>query len=76
MARTVTLRNVPDPVLRALRGRARRNRRSMQKEILSILEEAVVDRGSFEEQLRSLRLRLGANMTLEEIHKAIEEGRP
>jgi plasmid stability protein len=76
MSHTLTLRNVPEPVLRALRGRARRNRRSMQKEILSILEEAVVDRGSLEEQLRSLRLALGANMTLEEIHKAIEEGRP
>ncbi|HEV3113372.1 MAG TPA: Arc family DNA-binding protein [Candidatus Binataceae bacterium] len=75
MSHTLTLRNVPDPVLRALRSRARRNRRSMQKEIMSILEEAVVDRGSLEEQLTSLRVRLGAAMTLDEIHRAIEEGR-
>jgi hypothetical protein len=47
----------------------------MQKEIMSILEEAVVDRGSLEEQLTSLGVRLGAAMTLDEIHRAIEEGR-
>jgi len=76
MARTLTLRNVPEAVLRALRGRARRNRRSMQKEILSILEEAAIDRASLVAQLAALRVRLGANMTLDEIHKAIEEGRP
>ena len=47
----------------------------MQKEIMSILEEAVVDRRSMKEQLRRLRVRLGAEMTLDEIHRAIEEGR-
>jgi len=76
MAHTLTLRNVPDPVLRVLRGRARRNRRSMQKEILSILEEAAIDRASLVDQLGALRIRLGANLTLDEIHKAIEDGRP
>ena len=47
----------------------------MQKEIMSILEEAVVDRASLIEQLATLRVRLGAQMTLDEIHEAIEEGR-
>jgi plasmid stability protein len=75
MSRTITLRNVPEPVLRALRGRARRNRRSMQKEIMSILEEAAVDRASLVEQLARLRGHLRAGMTLDEIHTAIEEGR-
>jgi plasmid stability protein len=75
MSHTLTLRNVPDPVLRALRGRARRNRRSMQKEIISILEQAAVDRASMVEQLATLRRRLRADMTLDEIHRAIEEGR-
>ena len=75
MSRTLTLRNVPEPVVRALRGRARRNRRSMQKEIISILEEAAVDRASLVDQLAALRVRLGAKMTLAEIHHAIEEGR-
>ena len=75
MSHTLTLRNVPDSVLWALRGRARRNGRSMQKEIMSILAEVVVDRASLVEQLATLRLRLGAEMTLDEIHGAIEEGR-
>ena len=76
MSHTLTLRNVPDSVLRALRGRARRNRRSMQKEIMSILEEVAIDRASSVEQLAALRRRLAANMTLDEVHSAIEEGRP
>jgi plasmid stability protein len=75
MFHTLTLRNVPDPVLRALRRRARRNGRSMQKEIISMLEEAVVDRVSLVEQLTALRDRLKAEMTLDEISEAIAEGR-
>ena len=75
MSHTLTLRNVPDPILRALRDRARRNRRSMQKEIMSILVESAVDRASLAQQLTTLRQRLGAEMSLDEIHKAIEEGR-
>jgi plasmid stability protein len=75
MARTITLRAVPDPILRSLRDRARRNRRSMQKEILSILEQAAVDRASMAEQIALVRRRLGAKMSLEQIHRAIEEGR-
>jgi hypothetical protein len=46
----------------------------MQKEIISILEEAVVDRAALLEQLATLCARLGAEMTLEEIHEAIERG--
>jgi len=76
MARTLTLREVPEPIVRALRDRARRNRRSMQKEILSILQGAVIDRGALAEQLAALRSRVGARMTLDEMHSAIDEGRP
>jgi hypothetical protein len=47
----------------------------MQKEIMSILEEAALDRASLAQQLRTIRTRLDAKMTLDEIHKAIEEGR-
>ena len=72
---TLTLRDVPEPVARMLRDRARRNRRSMQKEILSIIESAVLDRASLARQLAALRSGLAAAMTVEEIHGAIEEGR-
>jgi plasmid stability protein len=76
MSRTLTLRHVPEPVVRALRQRAQRNRRSMQKEVLSILESAALDRESLLEQLSAVRSRLGARMSLDEIHAAIDEGRP
>ena len=48
----------------------------MQKEIMSILVEAAADHASLVEQLAALRVRLGAEMTLDEIRGAIEEGRP
>ncbi|HVE87217.1 MAG TPA: Arc family DNA-binding protein [Myxococcales bacterium] len=76
MARTLTLRDVPEPVVRGLRERARRNRRSMQKEVLSILQGAVLDRASLADQLAQVRSRLNARMTLDEIHSSIDEGRP
>jgi plasmid stability protein len=52
---TVYLREVPDPLYRALQRRARRNRRSMNGEAVAILEEALdAERGS-EEVIASLR---------------------
>jgi len=75
LARTLTLRDVPEPVVKTLRERARRNRRSMQKEILSILESAALDHASLARQLAGLRTSATGGMTLDEIHAAIEEGR-
>ncbi|MGQ0676196.1 MAG: FitA-like ribbon-helix-helix domain-containing protein [Rhodospirillales bacterium] len=37
----LSIKNVPDPVARRLKRRAARNRRSLQGELLSILEDAV-----------------------------------
>lgn len=48
----------------------------MQAELLAIVEQAVLDRRSLEEQLAKLRHRVDARLTLEEIDEAIEEGRP
>ncbi len=42
--RTLTVRGVPDPVLRALRASAGANRRSLNGELLTILEQAAADR--------------------------------
>lgn len=41
--RTLTIRGVPDPVLRALRKSAAANRRSLNGEILALLERAAVE---------------------------------
>lgn len=40
---SLTIRNIPGSVLARLRDRAQRHRRSMQGEILSILETAAAD---------------------------------
>ena len=76
MPRTLTVRNVPDAVVRSLRDRAERGRRSMQKEIVSILSSAAVDRASLAHQLSAARLTAGARMKIAEIRRAIIEGRP
>jgi plasmid stability protein len=39
----VLVRNVPDPVLDAVKRRARQHRRSLQQELLSILEDVSVE---------------------------------
>ena len=41
--RTLTLRGVPDPVLKALRAAAKRNRRSLNAELLVVLEAVAAD---------------------------------
>jgi plasmid stability protein len=76
MSKTLTLRNVPDEVAEALRERAQLNLRSMQQELLAILEAAVWDQRSAEEQLAACRKLLTRPMTLRAIHQAIDEGRP
>ena len=39
----IHIRNVPDVVIQHLKQRAKANNRSMQKEVLSILEAAIAD---------------------------------
>ena len=41
---TLSIKNVPEDVLLCLRSRAQENRRSLQGELLAILEEAVKPR--------------------------------
>ena len=43
MALTLSIKNAPDDVVRRLKDRAKRNHRSLQGELLSIIEEAVND---------------------------------
>jgi antitoxin FitA len=46
MAVNLSVKNVPDALAEQLRARAERNRRSLQRELLSILEAAVDGRVS------------------------------
>ena len=43
---TLTIRNVPTKVVRALKAQAERNRRSMEQEVREIIEAQVGDRAS------------------------------
>ncbi len=63
MPTNVSLKNVPDDVVDKLRKRAKRHHRSLQGELMAIIEEAVgPDRLSVvqaESRLRELRLGTG-----------------
>lgn len=48
---TLTIRNVPLRVVRSLKSLARRNRRSMEREVRAVLEEHVGDRLALFEQI-------------------------
>jgi plasmid stability protein len=76
MSKTLTLRNVPDEVLKELRRRAKRNGRSVQSELLTLVRQGTLDQRSLEERLAELRKSLPRRMRLEEIHSAIRDGRP
>ena len=52
----ITLKDVPDELVRLLKERAKRNHRSLQKEILALLEEALKPRPlSIEEAYERLK---------------------
>lgn len=46
MTVNLSVKNVPEELAEKLRARAQRNRRSLQRELLSILEAAVEERGA------------------------------
>ena len=57
------LRNVPDATLAALKQRARQNRRSLQQELLRIVEDAAVEQPTKApaELAAAIRARLAQN---------------
>jgi plasmid stability protein len=50
---TLTVRNVPPKVVKALKTLARRNRRSMEQEVRELLEEHVGDREALLTQIEA-----------------------
>ena len=55
----LSVKNVPEEVLAQLRARAQRHHRSLQGELLTILEEAVVPKGIALGELRQRVKELG-----------------
>jgi plasmid stability protein len=51
---TITVRNIPDEVIEMIKNRARRNRRSMEQEVRSILSGVVHDRERAMKRVESL----------------------
>lgn len=56
MSVNLSIKNVPDELADRLRERAQRNRRSLQGELLVILEEAVPARLSVRQAMERVRL--------------------
>jgi antitoxin FitA len=81
---TLTLRNVPDAVHQALKAQALRNRRSVNQEVLAVVEKEVMPAQPSRAEVvagiiartDALRAKMKGFMTAEEIDAAIEEGRP
>ena len=77
---TVTIKNIPEQVYERLKAQAKSNHRSINGEILSILEQAIslppIDVQATLERARKVReLTANYTVTADEIEKMINEGR-
>ena len=62
---TLSIKNVPEELAEKLRQRAEKNHRSLQGELMAILEEAVRERITFEEPARE-------RITIEELARRVK----
>jgi hypothetical protein len=81
MATTITLKKIPAGLYESLKESASRHRRSLNGEIIALLEERLQARRNRPEDVlasaRALRKRFkGAWMTMATIDRAKKEGRP
>ncbi len=82
--KTLTVKNVPDELHEKLSRLARQGRRSLNGELLVLLEDVVErfdsatdDPEAVLKEIRAVRRRMRRpGLTLHEIQKAIDEGRP
>ncbi|MBN2117826.1 MAG: Arc family DNA-binding protein [Anaerolineales bacterium] len=77
---TITIKNIPEPIYERIKAQAKTNHRSINGEILSILEQAVslppIDVEATLERARKVReLTAHYTITADEIEKWINEGR-
>ena len=68
MPASLSIKNVPDAVVERLRARAARNRRSLQGELLDLIERAAdelptISARAVYERIRKLKLPAGENST-------------
>ena len=73
---TLTIRNVPAKVVRALKAQAERNRRSMEQEVRELIEAHVGDRTSAIAQIERAWALQKRKPTPGEVEAWLREGRP
>lgn len=76
----ITLKALPGPLHRQLKARAARNKRSLNQEVIAVLEDAVapakrIDVEAMIAKTRALRASLNFTTTPEEIDRFKREGR-
>jgi hypothetical protein len=72
---TLTIRNVPETVIRSLKALARRRRRSMEQEVRELLEVHVSEKRSVLEQIEGGWSRQTRRPTADEVDEWIAAGR-
>ena len=72
---TITVRNIPDEVIEMIKNRARRNRRSMEQEVRSILSGVVHDREQAMRRIESLWNEQKRSIPREEIDEWLRKAR-
>jgi plasmid stability protein len=72
---TITVRNIPDEVIEMIKNRARRNKRSMEQEVRSILSGVVHDRERAMKRIESLWRKQKRPIPREEIDEWLRRAR-
>jgi plasmid stability protein len=72
---TLTIRNVRPSVVKSLKSLARKNRRSMEREVRELLEEYVADRGSTLAHIQAAWATQLRRPTAQQVDKWIGAGR-
>ena len=73
---TLTIRNVPDETVNALKEMAKRNGRSMEEELRRLISAQVMDRLSVMRQIEESWKKHKMPTTKEEVDRWIRESRP
>jgi plasmid stability protein len=80
MATNFTLKNIPEDLYKKVKERAERNHRSINGEIISIINAAMASKHSSADEIlaraRAVRAQTGGFLTDDFINQAKREGRP
>jgi plasmid stability protein len=72
---TLVIRNLPDPLHERLKVQAERNHRSVNREVIRLLESSLVATAARRPLPKPVSLRSGKMQTIEDLEAAINDGR-